>query len=71
MSTRSAARRFRLVNGGTYATGWANRFDGTNWGVAELIESDDGDASNPEIAMAADGSALAVWFQDDGTRANI
>jgi hypothetical protein len=43
---------------------WANRFDGSNWGTAELIETDDsGDADSPQIAMIADGNAIAVWRQ--------
>jgi len=50
----------------------ANRFDGSTWSAAELIESDDaGNANNPQIAMSADGDAIAVWNQSDGTRVNI
>jgi len=50
----------------------ANRFDGSNWGTAELIETDNtGDALWPQIALDGNGNALAVWAQDDGTRTNI
>ena len=53
---------------------WANRYTaGGAWGTAALIESDDsGDAGNPQIAVDADGNALAVWQQTDGSaRINI
>ena len=51
---------------------WANRFDGTAWGTAELIETDDaGDAYDPQIAVDGAGNAIAVWYQDDGVRSNI
>ncbi|WP_300667858.1 sialidase family protein [Desulfoluna sp.] len=45
---------------------WANSFDGTQkqWGEAELIETGDGTASFPQIAMTPDGSGLSVWNQD-------
>jgi hypothetical protein len=58
---------------GTRRDAWANRFDASTgkWGVAELIESDDaGSVFDPQIAMAPNGSALAVWEQFDGTRSN-
>lgn len=42
------------------------------WGVAELIETDNtGDAYYPQIAVDANGNALAVWQQSHGTRYNI
>ncbi len=51
---------------------WANRFDGTNWGSATLIETDDaGSASDPQIAGDSSGNALVVWAQSDGSRDNI
>jgi len=50
----------------------ANRFDGSAWGIAELIETDDaGNALWPQIAFDNNGNALAVWTQDDGSRTNI
>jgi len=56
---------------GTRDSIWANRFDGTNWGSAELIESDNaGHARDPQIAMDSNGNALAVWEQFDGIWAN-
>jgi hypothetical protein len=42
------------------------------WGTAELIESDNvGDAETPQVSFDANGNALAVWRQFDGTRNNI
>jgi hypothetical protein len=58
---------------GTRTNVWANRFvTGTGWGTAQLIETDNaGNASDPAIAVAAGGDAVAVWSQFDGTRSNI
>jgi len=51
---------------------YANRYvPGTGWGTAELIETDDGDAFNPQIAVDSSGNAIAVWRQKDGTKYNI
>jgi hypothetical protein len=59
-------------NDGTRNNIWANRFNGTNWGTAELIETDDaGNADQPQIAFDSSGNAIAVWYQNDGTRNNI
>jgi hypothetical protein len=42
------------------------------WGTAALIEADNaGGAYGPQIALDANGNALAVWSQNDGTRSNI
>lgn len=50
----------------------ANRFSAGTWGVAAPIETDNaGNAQNPRIALDANGNAIAVWFQSDGTRTNI
>jgi hypothetical protein len=52
---------------------YANRYQASDdrWGVATLLEADAGDASGSQVAMAADGSAVAVWYQHDGTRIRI
>ncbi len=52
---------------------WSNRYTaGTGWGTAALIETDNaGGASSAQIAINANGNALAVWEQFDGTRFNI
>jgi hypothetical protein len=57
---------------GTRDNIWANRFNGTSWGMAELIETDNaGSADNPQVAFDSSGNAIAVWRQTDGTRFNI
>ncbi|MBI5739468.1 MAG: hypothetical protein HZA16_02005 [Nitrospirae bacterium] len=52
---------------------WANRYSArAGWGAAVLIETDNaGDALGPQVAMDAQGNAMAVWYQHDGTRFNI
>lgn len=52
---------------------WANRYTvDSGWGNPELIESNNvGSASDPQIALDSNGSALAVWYQSDGSRYNI
>ncbi|MBL0226644.1 MAG: hypothetical protein IPQ16_14045 [Geobacteraceae bacterium] len=51
---------------------WANRYTaGGGWGEPVLLETDDGDARVPRIAMDAAGNAVVVWFQNDGARNNI
>jgi len=58
---------------GTRDNIWAIRYEtGNGWGLAELIEIDNaGNATRPQIAMDANGNALVVWDQSDGTRRNI
>ena len=57
---------------GTRDSIWANRFNGTSWGTAELIEADNaGNAEYPQIAFDSSGNAIAVWYQSDGNRVNI
>jgi hypothetical protein len=54
---------------------WANRYEpGSGWGTAELLEADDAsghDAYNPQIALDANGNAIAGCQQYDGTVTNI
>jgi len=54
---------------GTTDSIWSNRYTATsnNWGNAELIEDNAGDALAPQVAMDAQGNAVAVWAQSDGT----
>jgi predicted enzyme related to lactoylglutathione lyase len=68
---------------GTLNKIWANRYTaGTGWGTAELIDVDNtGNATSPQVAVDAQGNAIAVWrpqgnvtvvwYQSDGTRNNI
>jgi hypothetical protein len=46
---------------------WANRFDGNDWGIAELIETSAGGAEFPQIAVSSNGNAIAVWQQEDSS----
>jgi hypothetical protein len=53
---------------------WSNRYTPSDnrWGVPELVETDDaGSASDPQVAMAPSGDAVAVWVQFDGRRFDI
>jgi hypothetical protein len=57
---------------GTSYNIWANRYTASaGWGTAGLIETGTGDANSPQIAIDANGNAIAVWHQSDGTRDNI
>lgn len=58
---------------GTRNNIWANRYVvDTGWGNAELIENDNaGLADSPQVTIDANGNAIAVWHQSDGTRTNI
>jgi hypothetical protein len=57
---------------GTHDSIWANRFDGSSWGDAELIEIENaGDALSPQVAFDSSGNAIAVWGQYDESRSNI
>jgi hypothetical protein len=43
---------------------WANRFiAGQSWGAPVLLESSDGDAFVPNVAVDANGSVAVVWYQ--------
>jgi len=51
---------------------WTNRYTpGKGWGGAELLETQEGTAGEPAIAVDPTGVAHAVWWQSDGTFTNI
>ncbi len=57
---------------GTRNSIWCNRYSAAQaWGMATLLETSDGNASYPQVALDADGDAVAVWQQFDGLRDNI
>ena len=57
---------------GTRNNIWANRYTPSGgWGAAALIETGNGDATSPQVAIDGSGNAVAVWTQSDGTRNNI
>jgi hypothetical protein len=51
----------------------ANRYYAATglWGEAELIETDEGPAGKPWVAVDGSGNAIAVWRQSDGTLYNV
>ena len=55
---------------------WSNRYEvDSGWGDPTLIETDDGEAYSPQIAIDRSGNAIAVWSavwsQDDGRDSGI
>lgn len=53
---------------------WSARYTSSDgqWGPAELVESHDtGSASAPQVAVAPNGDAVAVWVQFDGTNFDV
>ena len=49
----------------------ARYLGGIGWTTPELIETDDtGNALDSQVGVDADGNAIAVWEQFDGTRFN-
>lgn len=61
-----------MQNDGSYNSIYANRYvAGSGWEGAQLLESNTGNAAGHQIAVDKNGNAIAVWFQNDGTRNNI
>jgi len=58
---------------GTPSNIYTNRFDvlSGSWQEAALIENDTGNAYSHQVAVGANGNAIAVWYQYDGTYFNI
>jgi predicted enzyme related to lactoylglutathione lyase len=58
---------------GTRLDIWSNRYmPSAGWGAAQRIETEDeGFALSPQVAVDAQGNAVAVWEQSDGTRLDI
>jgi hypothetical protein len=52
---------------------WSSRYvKDVGWLLPQLIETDDrGNVQFPQIVVDANGNALAVWSQSDGTRYSI
>lgn len=51
---------------------WSNFFNGSGWEGAELVRNDVvGESADPQVVMAPDGRAFAVWAQSDGLRYNM
>ncbi|HUX90259.1 MAG TPA: hypothetical protein VMV48_06165 [Gallionellaceae bacterium] len=58
---------------GTYLNIWANHYTVAThtWGTAAPLETGVGFSSNPQIAIDANGNALAVWQQDGDATAAV
>lgn len=58
---------------GALSTVLASRYiAGVGWGAATaVVGANTAGAYNPQIAMDANGNAVAVWHQSDGTRNNV
>lgn len=70
-SNGNALAVWQLEAGSIYDI-WTNRYSASSgWGTATLMETDTGTAEEPEIAVAPDGSAIATWYQMNGTNASI
>jgi hypothetical protein len=51
---------------------WTNRYTaGAGWGVSTLLENQNGTATFPRVALAANGDAHAVWTQASSTESDI
>lgn len=58
--------------GDAYYEIWANRFDGTSWGNATVMQINNIAGSySPQVAVDSNGNGLAVWKQSDGSDSNI
>lgn len=58
---------------GGLANVWANTYsDGSGWGTAQTIETNNaGDSNSPRLASDAQGHAFVTWAQSNGTRTDI
>ncbi|MDO9435644.1 hypothetical protein [Hydrogenophaga sp.] len=57
---------------GTRHNIWASRYaTGGSWGTPQAIESGNGNAEYPEIAIDPAGNATAIWTQHDGSAPSI
>lgn len=71
--------KIAVFPGGTAIAAWVqtsggidhifyNRFNGTGWSTADMLDNNNnGYTDAPEIAADANGNAVAVWNQSDGT----
>jgi Bacterial Ig-like domain len=57
---------------GTNNDTWASRYvAGSGWGTAVKIDQGAGTTADSQVAIDADGNALAVWAQYSGSRSDI
>lgn len=59
-------------NDGTVSNIYSNRYQpGQGWGPTQPVEAAAGSVQRPAVAMDAQGNAIAVWRQSDGTSNSI
>ncbi len=57
---------------GTRTNIWSNRYVAdTGWGEAQLLETGEWSAYDPQVAVDGSGNGIAVWSQHDGIRVNL
>jgi predicted enzyme related to lactoylglutathione lyase len=66
-SSGNAVVVWQQLDGSFYSI-YSNRYTASSgtWSDAVLIESNTMDAENPQVAINASGSAVAIWYQYDG-----
>jgi len=58
--------------GGWNCNVWANRYTpASGWGTAEILDTRDTRADEPQVAIDPDGNAIVVWTQHDGYKESI
>jgi hypothetical protein len=58
---------WQQVDGSGHQSIYANRLSGGVWGTAKVLETGNGDASSPQVAMDSNGNAMVVWQQVDSS----
>lgn len=67
----NAAAVFKKTNNASFPSIWSSRFDalGAAWGMSVAVSINNVNRStSPQIAFDANGQAVAVWVQFDGTQ---
>ncbi len=51
---------------------WSRQYvPGVGWTAAALVETQEGDASEPQVVLGEDGKALALWLQVRGAQTDV
>lgn len=59
------------ADGGVYSVYGSRYVAGIGWGAPQLIESGAGTASVPQVVVDANGTAVAIWVQDEGGMSRV
>jgi hypothetical protein len=70
-STPTTSTSTPTTDTATPTTGTSTPTPSKKWGTAEIIERKAGGASSPQIAVDANGNAIAVWVEWNDPRYNI